>query len=111
MHLYVRKVTLNPAVLLAHAKALDKTPAKYPVQRVEMKTYAVTEGGADRQPPKRIHGTDTENNYRGDGEKRLVQLRGEEEPVLFRTQLDRFHRVTRERRTVSPSKAFKPDFD
>ena len=26
VHLYVRKVTLNPAVLLAHAKALDKTP-------------------------------------------------------------------------------------
>ena len=45
VHLYVRKVTLNPAVLLAHAKALDKTPAKYPVQRVEMKNYAVTEGG------------------------------------------------------------------
>ena len=62
VHLYVRKVTLNPAVLLAHAKALDKTPAKYPVQRVEMKTYAVTEGGltANRQNvfmgqiPKRI---------------------------------------------------------
>ena len=51
VHLYVRKVTLNPAVMLAHAKALDKTPAKYPVQRVEMKTYAVTEGGltANRQ--------------------------------------------------------------
>ena len=45
VHLYVRKVTLNPAVLLAHAKALDKTPVKYPVQRVEMKTYAVTKGG------------------------------------------------------------------
>ena len=26
VHLYVRKVTLNPAVLLAHAKALDNTP-------------------------------------------------------------------------------------
>ena len=37
--------SLNPAVLLAHAKALDKTHAKYPVQRVEMKTYAVTGGG------------------------------------------------------------------
>ena len=45
VHLYVRKVTLNPAVLLTHAKALDKTPVEYPVQRVEMKTYAVTGGG------------------------------------------------------------------
>ena len=44
VHLYVRKVTLNPAVLLAHTKALNKTPVKYPVQRVETKTYAITKG-------------------------------------------------------------------
>ena len=44
VHLYVRKVTLNLAVLLTHPKALDKTLVKYPVQRVEMKTYAVTKG-------------------------------------------------------------------
>ena len=99
VHLYVRKVTLNPAVLLAHAKALDKTPAKYPVQSGN-ENLRRHRRGADRQPPKRIHGSDTEKNYRGDGEKRLVQRRGEEEPVLFRTQLDRFHRVTRERGTV-----------
>ena len=66
-----------------------------------MKTYTVTEGGlaASRQ-----------NVFMGQIPKRIIvgmvrieSFNGEvkrEESVLFRTQLDRFHRVTRERRTV-----------
>lgn len=42
--LLVEKVKLNPAVLTAHAKALNNTTAKYPIRRVEVKSFSVTTG-------------------------------------------------------------------
>ncbi|XP_033110193.1 uncharacterized protein LOC117111391 [Anneissia japonica] len=42
--LYVRKVKLNPSIALAHAKALEKGTAKYPLRRVEVKTLSVPQG-------------------------------------------------------------------
>lgn len=45
-NLYVRKVRINPSILLAHARALNVTHAKYPITRVELKTVTI---GADIQ--------------------------------------------------------------
>lgn len=45
-NLFVRKVKINPSILLAHARALGVTPAKYPITRVEIKTVTI---GADIQ--------------------------------------------------------------
>ncbi|KAK7095801.1 hypothetical protein V1264_005166 [Littorina saxatilis] len=42
--LFVRKVKLNPAVSLAHAKALEKGTAKYPLKRVVVKTFSIPTG-------------------------------------------------------------------
>lgn len=42
--LFVRKIKLNPAVSLAHAKALEKGTAKYPVKRVVVKTFSIPTG-------------------------------------------------------------------
>ena len=42
--LFVRKVRLNPAVSLAHAKALEKATAKYPLKRVVVKTFSIPAG-------------------------------------------------------------------
>ena len=39
--LFVRKCKLNPAVTLAHAKALEKGTAKYPLKRVVLKTFSI----------------------------------------------------------------------
>ena len=39
--LLVRKVQLNPSVVLAHAKALESGLAKYPIRRVVCKTYTI----------------------------------------------------------------------
>ncbi|XP_021376987.1 uncharacterized protein F54H12.2-like [Mizuhopecten yessoensis] len=60
--LYARKVRLNPSVRLAHARAMEKTPAKYPIRRIEMKVTSVPRGNMDftkdnlfiGQMPKRI---------------------------------------------------------
>lgn len=42
--MFVRKVKLNPAVALAHEKALEKGTAKYPLKRVVQKTFAIPAG-------------------------------------------------------------------
>ncbi|XP_025116122.1 uncharacterized protein F54H12.2-like [Pomacea canaliculata] len=42
--LFVRKAKLNPAVSLAHEKALEKGTAKYPMKRVVQKTFSIPGG-------------------------------------------------------------------
>ena len=42
--LVVRKAKLNPAVSLAHEKALMKGNAKYPLKRVTLKTFSIPKG-------------------------------------------------------------------
>ncbi|XP_026290579.1 uncharacterized protein F54H12.2-like [Frankliniella occidentalis] len=46
--LIVRKVTISPSVLLGHAQALEKAPAKYPLNRVDIKTVTITQGLRDK---------------------------------------------------------------
>ena len=42
--LLVRRAKISPGVLLAHAKMLSKTTAKYPLTRVEVKTFTIHSG-------------------------------------------------------------------
>ena len=42
--LFVRKVKVSPGVLLGHAKSLEKTTAKYPINRVLCKAYSIPAG-------------------------------------------------------------------
>ena len=42
--MFIRKVKVNPAVSIAHAKALEKTSCKYPIDRVICKTYSISKG-------------------------------------------------------------------
>ncbi|XP_044014036.1 uncharacterized protein F54H12.2-like [Aphidius gifuensis] len=42
--LAVRRVKLNPHIMIAHAKALAKTTAKYPLTRVGVKSFLLTAG-------------------------------------------------------------------
>lgn len=41
-NLFVRKVKVNPAILIAHTKALALSTAKYPITRVEIKTVTIS---------------------------------------------------------------------
>jgi hypothetical protein len=45
--LYVRKVKLSSSVFVAHAKALERGNAKYPINRVVCKTFTVPRGNLD----------------------------------------------------------------
>lgn len=40
----MRRVTLNPTISLAHAKAIEIGTAKYPVSRVELKSFTIPQG-------------------------------------------------------------------
>jgi hypothetical protein len=42
--LFVRKALPSPSILLAHNQALSKGNAKYPLQRVEVKTFTIAAG-------------------------------------------------------------------
>jgi hypothetical protein len=42
--LRVRRVTVSPTLRLEHEKFLDKTTAKYPISRVEVKSMAIPQG-------------------------------------------------------------------
>lgn len=42
--LLVRRIKLSPGVLLAHAKTLSTTTAKYPITRVEVKSFVIHYG-------------------------------------------------------------------
>ena len=42
--MFVRKVRLNPAVTLSHAKALERGTVKYPLKRVVVKTFSIPAG-------------------------------------------------------------------
>lgn len=44
----VRKVKIAPEVLLAHMKALDVSPCKMPISRVDLKSYTMTAGVANK---------------------------------------------------------------
>jgi hypothetical protein len=42
--LSVRKVKVNPKIILAHAQVLEKTTLKYPIKRVETKLFTIPQG-------------------------------------------------------------------
>ena len=42
--LLIRKVKINPGVLLSHATILAKTTAKYPITRVQIKSFTINSG-------------------------------------------------------------------
>ena len=44
MSLFVRKAKLNPAIAIAHGKALQNATAKYPIKRVVTKVFSAPQG-------------------------------------------------------------------
>jgi hypothetical protein len=78
VNLWVRKSKISPTVLLAHDKALQTATAKYPMTRVEVKTFTLPTGIMSKtldnvflgQIPKRIIiGMVTNAAYNGDYSK------------------------------------------
>lgn len=62
-NLLVRRVKISPGILLAHARALSKTTAKYPLTRVEVKAISLHSN---------IHGETLSNIILGQLPKRII---------------------------------------
>ena len=107
--LFVRKVKLNPAVALAHEKALEKTTAKYPLKRVVQKTFAIPTGNLSalqdnlflsQTPTKLIIGLVASDSFNG---------RYDRNPFNFQHFNLNYLCVYLEGKQI-PSKALTPDF-
>ncbi|KAL4009490.1 hypothetical protein ACER0C_003342 [Sarotherodon galilaeus] len=108
--LYVKKVTVSPAVRLGHAAALMKGNALYPISRVSVKTYSIPENS-------RI--CNQENLFLGAMPKYVVlgmvhhdafTGRRDLSPFNFRHNDVEYLALCQDGRQV-PAKAFQPQFD
>jgi len=54
--MFVRKVKLVPSVFLAHAKTLERSPAKYPIRRVMCKSLKIPQNYLDVSHEKLLSG-------------------------------------------------------
>ncbi|GFY77595.1 uncharacterized protein F54H12.2 [Trichonephila inaurata madagascariensis] len=61
--IFVRKVHINPGVPIAHAKALEKATAKYPIDRVNCKVFSI---------PQSSYSFIQDNVFSGQMPKRIV---------------------------------------
>lgn len=61
--LMVRRVKINPTVLIAHAKAIEQYSAKYPITRVDVKSFTIPAG---------MMGKTIDNVYLGQLPKRII---------------------------------------
>ena len=108
--LFVKKATLNPAVQLAHIKALDKSTVKYPLRNVSMKVYSIPAGARSHTHenlflntlPKRLVLCCIDNDaYNGAYDKN---------PFHAKNNAIGFHSVYVDGRQI-PSKPFQPNFE
>ena len=108
--LFVRKVKLNPAVALAHEKALEKGTAHYPLKRVTQKTFAIPAGNLsavqdnlflNQTPTKIVVGMVSSESFNG---------RYNKNPFNFQTFHLSYLSVIVDGKPV-PAKALTPDFD
>lgn len=62
-NLFIRKVKINPSILIAHARALSVATAKYPITRVDIKSITIS---------KDIQSKSIDNLYLGQLPKRCI---------------------------------------
>ena len=107
--MFVRKVRLNPAVSLGHAKALERTTAKYPLKRVVVKTFSVPTGNV---------GVVQDNLFLSQTPNRLIiglvdsaafNRQSASNPFNFKTQGLSFLSLYLDRKQV-PSKPLQPNY-
>ena len=108
--LFVRKVKLNPAVALAHEKALEKGTVKYPLKRVLQRTFAIPTGNLGtiqdnlfltQTPTKLVIGLVSSDAFNG---------RYNRNPFNFQTFHLSYLSLYLDGKQI-PAKALTPDFD
>ena len=93
MTLFVRKVKPNPAVQLAHVKALQHSTAKYPLRRVEVKSFTVPTGNRSITKENLFSGQLPTRIVVGvmDNDRQCLQWCHHQISFQFQTQQHQFH--------------------
>ena len=108
--LFCRKVKPNPSIQLAHAEALKQGTARYPIRRVEVKSFSVPMGNRSiskenlflgQLPTRVIIGAVDNNSYNGEITK---------SPFNFKHNNINFVSLHRDGIQI-PSKPLQPDFE
>ena len=107
--LMVRRVKINPSILISHAKSIEQYSAKYPITRVDVKSFTI---------PSDVLGKTIDNVYLGQMPKRLIiglvsnkAFNGsiKHNPFNFNHHNVNFLSVYIDGQQI-PSKALQPDF-
>lgn len=107
--LKVCKVTVAPNVILAHSQLLDSTPAKYPYERTEIKTYVISKGNFSFK---------AENLFQGAVPTRMVVFFVKTKSYIGSLKQNPFNFVHEKLNSLAvylndesvPAKPLKPDF-
>lgn len=108
--LFIRKVKISPSIILAHEKTLETAVLKYPIRRVEVKTFALASG---------LQSVTINNAFMGQSPARLLLGLVSNESYNGKISKNpfRFHHYNLSYLCVLkggimiPSKPFTPDFD
>ena len=83
--MFVRKVKLMPSVFLAHAKTLERSPAKYPIRRVVCKSFTIPQNYLDVSHEKLFSGQLPTAHRDRTGRQSRLQRQSAEESLQFPT--------------------------
>ena len=83
-YLLIRKVKISPSVYLAHAKALERGLAKYPIRRVICKSFTIPKGYLDISQEKVFSGQLPSRLIVGCVDNRAYNGRGAHNPFNFK---------------------------
>ena len=108
--LYVKKVTVSPAVRLGHATALMKGNALYPLSRVSVKTYSIPENSRICTQDNLFLGAIPKYVVLGLVDHNAFTGRRDLSPFNFKHNDVEYLALCQDGRQV-PAKAFQPQFD
>ncbi|XP_074115792.1 uncharacterized protein F54H12.2-like [Cotesia typhae] len=107
--LITRKVKISPSVLLAHAKILSHTTAKYPLTRVEVKSFVLPTGILSTNIDNVVLGQILKRIILGFVDNRAFNGSKKNNPFYFQTLLLNYLSLYIDGKQVL-GKALKPDF-
>ncbi|ELT89957.1 hypothetical protein CAPTEDRAFT_198372 [Capitella teleta] len=108
--LYVRKVKVNPKIQMAHIKALEKGRAKYPLRRIETKTFSVPAGNLQATQPYLFLGQRPKRLVIGLVDNDAFNGNAAKSPFNFKHYNMNYMAVYVDGTQV-PTKPYNPDFD
>lgn len=108
--LFVHKVTPTPSVILKHAQQLHHEPALYPIDRIEMKSFPISQGRTDETIPNVFLGQLPTRVFIGFVDSAAFNGSQTKNPFIFEN-LDLNYLALTVNGLLYPSSPFTPNFE